>query len=476
MASATMTTTTTTTTEKPKVVIVGAGLGGLILGVLLERCDIPYSIIEKATVVKPLGSALTVGSTLIPLFEQLGIAEELYRVGKPWTHYYTYSESKELILAADFTLAQGLTGYKQYAIGRPALYDLLFNQIPSHKIHFGKRVTSINDTGDSVEVKTAEGSTYEGDILVGADGAYSVVRQQLYETLLKESKLPASDQEELPFGCICLVGQTRPLDPEEFPVLKEPVAEFKATLGDDNAYSWITFTTAYNSICWMVMLHLEKVTNRSTYNDKKNRTSENLEWESHAEATKAMCNETRHFPLQFGDGTLTMGDMFDRTDPDLISKVMLEEKVFETWHSGRTVLLGDACHKLHPSGGRGAVTSMHDALALANLLYALPPNPTTSDIHTLFSEYRSERYPVVQATFKNSQMMRKGTDKSLFATFYRLMLKHLPTWLWKKFIERTVVDRPQAGFLEQVPTKGTVVPSVSPSALKARAVYAQKKA
>ncbi|KAK3813795.1 MAG: hypothetical protein JOS17DRAFT_821184 [Linnemannia elongata] len=466
----------TTTTEKPKVVIVGAGLGGLMLGTLLERCNIPYVIVEKAAFVKPLGSALTVGSTLIPLFEQLGIAEELYRVGKPWTHYYTYSESKELILAADFTLAQGLTGYKQYAIGRPALYDLLFNQIPSHKIHFGKQVTSIKDNGNNVEVKTAEGSNYEGDILIGADGAYSMVRRQLYETLLKEGKLPASDQEELPFSCVCLVGQTRPLDPEEFPVLKEPVAQFKSTLGNNNAYSWITFTTSYNSICWMVMLHLENVSNRSTYNDKKNRTSDNLEWESHAAAAKAMCDETRHFPLQFGDGTLTMGDMYDRTDQDLISKVMLEEKVFETWHSGRTVLLGDACHKLHPSGGRGAVTSMHGAVALANLLYALPPNPTTSDIHTLFSEYRSERYPVVQATFKNSQMMSKATDKGIFAACTRFLLKHMPTWLWSKFIQRTVVDRPQVGFLEQVPTKGTVVPSVSPSALKARAVYEQKKA
>lgn len=123
----------------------------------------------------------------------------------------------------------------------------------------------------------------------------------------------------------------------------------------------------------------------------------------------------------------------------------------------------------------GAVTSMHDAIALANLLYALPPNPTTSDIHTLFSEYRSERYPVVQATFKNSQMMSKATDKGLFAACTRFLLKHMPTWLWSKFIERTVIDRPQVGFLEQIPAKGTVVPSVSPSALKARAVYEQKK-
>ncbi|KAF8946758.1 hypothetical protein BGZ47_011502 [Haplosporangium gracile] len=53
-------------------------------------------------------SALTIGSTLIPLFEQLGIAEELYRVGKPWTHYNTYSENGELNLAADFSLAQSL--------------------------------------------------------------------------------------------------------------------------------------------------------------------------------------------------------------------------------------------------------------------------------------------------------------------------------------------------------------------------------
>ncbi|KAF9154183.1 hypothetical protein BG015_001640 [Linnemannia schmuckeri] len=466
--------TATITTEKPKVVIVGAGLGGLMLGALLERCNIPYVIVEKAAVVKPLGSALTIGSTLIPLFEQLGIAEDLYRVGKPWTHYNTYSENRELILAADFSLAQGLTGYTQYAVGRSALYDVLLNQIPSHKIHFGKRVTSINDNGDNVEVRTRDGSNFEGDILVGADGAYSAVRQQLYRILLKEGKLPASDQEELPFSCVCLVGQTRPLDPEEFPVLKEPLAQFKSTLGNNNAYSWIINTTSYGSICWMCMLHLEKVANRSTYNDKKSRTSENLEWDSHAAAAKAMCDETRHFPLPFGDGTLTMGDMYDRTDQDLISKVMLEEKVFETWHSGRTVLLGDACHKLHVSGGRGAITSMHDAIALANLLYALPPNPTSSDIHQLFSEYRSERYPIVQATFKNSQMMSKATDKGIFAMFTRFLLKHMPTVLWKKFIERTVVDRPQVGFLEQVPMKGTVIPSVSPSALKARAVYEQK--
>ncbi|KAF9087352.1 hypothetical protein BGX23_008187 [Mortierella sp. AD031] len=221
-------------------------------------------------------------------------------------------------MSTDFSVAIGFTGYSQYVVGRPALFDLLFRQIPSDKVHFGKRVVSTSEWDNKVQVNTADGSSYEGDILVGADGAYSIVHQQLYEGLLNEGRLPKSDQEELPFSCICL---------------------------------WVVFTTAQNSVCWMVTHHLDKVTNKTTFDHKQqHRTSENLEWGPHA--AKAICDETRGFSLPISDGTLTMGDLYDKTPQDLISKVILEEKVFETWYSGRTVLLGDPCHKLHPSGGR----------------------------------------------------------------------------------------------------------------------------
>lgn len=56
-----------------------------------------------------------------------------------------------------------------------------------------------------------------------------------------------------------------------------------------------------------------------------------------------MCREVRHFKVPIGkEGvTVTMGDLIDKTPKDMISKVMLEEKLFETWFGGRTVLLGD---------------------------------------------------------------------------------------------------------------------------------------
>ena len=41
--------------SKPMVLIVGAGLGGLLLGALLEKAGVPYKIVERTSVVKPLG-------------------------------------------------------------------------------------------------------------------------------------------------------------------------------------------------------------------------------------------------------------------------------------------------------------------------------------------------------------------------------------------------------------------------------------
>ena len=129
------------------------------------------------------------------------------------------------------------TGYKQHIIARPVLYDLLLRQIPADKVHLIKRVLDIGDKDDRVFLRTADNVYYEGDILIGADGAYSAVRQRIYETLRQTEGIPKSDLEALPFRFTCLVGQTEPLDPEEFPQLKEPICQFWTTFSEDKPFS-----------------------------------------------------------------------------------------------------------------------------------------------------------------------------------------------------------------------------------------------
>ena len=57
-----------------------------------------------------------------------------------------------------------------------------------------------------------------------------------------------------------------------------------------------------------------------------------------------MCKEVQHLKLPWSgkDGKeLTMGDLIDRMPKGTITKVMLEEKIFDCWYDRRTVLLGD---------------------------------------------------------------------------------------------------------------------------------------
>lgn len=91
-----------------------------------------------------------------------------------------------------------------------------------------------------------------------------------------------------------------------------------------------------NRLSWAVIQNVQKADARTGDSFKFS------EWTP--EATMEMANFVRHQPSPFNGGTL--GDIIDKTPKDLISKIMLEEKFFETWHDGRVVLLGDGKVKL----------------------------------------------------------------------------------------------------------------------------------
>lgn len=116
-------------------------------------------------------------------------------------------------------------------MARPDLYNLLYRQIPPERIHHGKKVLNCWQSEEGVTIRTWDKKFYHGDILVGADGAYSDVRQRLFESLREKGTLAPSDDVPLPFECVCLVGQTDVLDPEEFPALHESFSQGQTVLG-----------------------------------------------------------------------------------------------------------------------------------------------------------------------------------------------------------------------------------------------------
>ncbi|KAK3835638.1 MAG: hypothetical protein J3R72DRAFT_477433 [Linnemannia gamsii] len=450
-----------TPTAHSPVIIVGAGIAGMMLAILLQKANIPYDIYERAVEVKALGSALYFNATTARIFKQVGIYDELYSLGKDTTCIQIASE-RGVEYKMNFKDQLELFGSKGYIISRPMLYDVLRRQVPKERFHMGHKVVSVTQHGDNdedrqgrkggVTIEFQDGSAASGGILVGADGAYSVIRQNLYSHLKEKNLLPLSDDVPLPFSAICLVGQTASLDPEMYPYLKLEDCQFIRTLGDNKPYAWTYFTTKQNTICWMVIQYLDELTRL------ENDPFQNSEWGP--EAVEKMSGKVRSFPILSGsERKLTVGDLIDWTPKELVSKVMLEEKVFSTWHHGRTVLIGDACHKLNPAGGSGANCAIHDAVALANRIYALPEKSTKAEIDRAFQAYKDERMPWVEASFNSSTMMKSMVQKGLKAMLMRFLSKNMPDWISRKILINMLYYQPQAAFLPLIDNLGSVEPA-----------------
>ncbi|KAK5809307.1 hypothetical protein F5H01DRAFT_394871 [Linnemannia elongata] len=448
---------------KPRVLIVGAGLAGLTLAILLQKAEVPYDIFERGLETRTVGTAMMFGANVGPLFTQLGMYDEFVDNSKSCETINIYDDARELQFTRDFKLAAEMGGYTNRIIPRTTLYNIILNKVPQDRIHKGKKMVSLYQDDERVIIYFADGTHHEGDILVGADGAYSAVRHCLYKTVDRIGKLSQSDAEDLPYSCICLVGHSSPLDTEKFPALRDEVCQYNDTHSIDIPYSWMTFTTKDDVICWGVIKYLD-VQNSAAYSREQR-----SDWGEGA--TETMCNEVREFPIPGGDGSLRLGDLIDGTPRTQITKVMLEEKVFDTWYYGRTVLVGDACHKIHPAGNRGAVQALHDVVALANWINVLPRSAKVSDIESAFRAYKEERHPFVQeAAVHSKNLSQVSFTPDMKTVMSRFVTKHMPSWLWRVVNTKTASYRPQASFLPFVKDDGTVSSTHSRSYIETRRI------
>ncbi|KAF9104171.1 hypothetical protein BGX29_002265 [Mortierella sp. GBA35] len=408
----------TMATSSPKVVIIGAGLGGLFLGCLLEEAKIDYEIFERTPEIKPLGSVICLNSNILAALEQCnGIYQELLKVAKPSrsTGYYT-SELKEIARMNSNNI--DLLGYDWLMFARPELYTVLLARIPPHKLHMNKNV-----------------------------------RQHLYNGLEKEGLLPKSDTETMNKGYISLLGTTDELDPAQYPGLTDFDSKGTFVIGDgSNPYTWVTYTIPGNKICWNVIIQLEA----ASAEDSEFRSAD---WAS--ESSQKMMGEIRHFKLPHDK---TLGDLFDKTPQGRVAKVFYEDKLFATWNHDRVVLIGDAAHKLLPSTGQGAVNAMQDAVILANCIYDILPN-TFTNVKEALNEFKDQRFDNVKAHYGYSQFSAK---------LIQLVFNWLPKSMQRKQVIKDSAYRPQANFMPQVPKRGTA--PVDPQRPSKRYQEEQRKA
>ncbi|KAF9966561.1 hypothetical protein BGZ65_000350, partial [Modicella reniformis] len=161
------------------------------------------------------------------------------------------------------------------------------------------------------------------------------------------------------------------------------------------------------------------------------------------ESKEKMIKDVSHFPVKTfisendrPEKLCTLGDLFEATEPETTARVLLEEKMFETWHYGRTVLLGDAVHKMHLSSGQGCVNAMEDAVVLTNCLYEIADGkePVTPErIAEAFKDYREQRYSHAMYQVQDANLRSKVSGGHKWSEkLLRWVILRLPKWIMLK--------------------------------------------
>ncbi|KAJ2988242.1 hypothetical protein NUW58_g4083 [Xylaria curta] len=367
------------------VVIVGGSVAGLTLANLFEKFEINYVLLEAYDNIAPqLGASIGLPPTGLRILDQLG-CYEAFRSQAGGCDYQSsirgfdgriVDEKKSVTFSKQL---EHKTGYPQLFIDRQTLLQVLFNNLKfKDRVLTRKRVTRVVTVEGLVHVETQDGSTYTGDIVVGADGIHSAVRKEMWRNAHEAgSALFHPDEEsKLQAESKCIFGISR--RPIGLPTTDIQISAFY------NGCTYVMFSGAGDRLYWFLISKMEKAFGKDIPRFTK-------EDEAHLAA--------QHLDDYVTD-TVTFGDIYKvRITSTLVA---LQEHVFARWHFQRIIVIGDAAHKFHPITAQGGNSAMVTAVVLANLLRRKlggSANAALSEdeVENIFAEVQTKRFNSVMA-------------------------------------------------------------------------------
>lgn len=350
-----------------RAVVIGAGIIGLTSAVALRRAGNEVVVHERAAEIRAAGTGLGLWANAMGVLDALGVGEQVRAVAKPGEMYF-HDAAGRLLTTPEF----GIEDHRFLLVHRAKFNDLLADAAGRENIRLSSAFESYEERGDHVVVRLSDGSEEIADVLIGADGAFSRVREQL---------LPGAVAQEHAGHHVWRA------------IVNDPgftLTEDRLILGGHGCRGGYV-RTYDGSVYWLVnQFNTPPLT--GTLKERAMQRAAHLEDQGQSRVLAALIAVT--------------------PEEEILHNQIMIVPSLPHWVSSRVALAGDAAHAMSPHITAGATLGIEDAALLGRLL--TPP----ADVPTALAAYEADRIPRYAHVAQLSAAVEHAPTPSDFAHHY----------------------------------------------------------
>ena len=379
-------------------IIVGGGIGGLAMANCLQSQGLDFDLYEQAAQLTEVGAGIGMSKSALDILEKIGVSEIVKQSGSFIKYACLKDENLDLIRELPVEL-------DSICIHRARLIEILGGNIPSTKVHLNKRVKSMDEQTDFVNVDFEDGTSVQGQCLIVADGINSVIRKKHFP----EIKIRYANQ-------LIWRGISKIKLPEYYN------NRFVEIWSNNKRFLFVPMD--HENVFWLAVKRGKPGGKDDTVTIKNN------------------------FLHDFSNFNPIVKDLIGNSNNFIRNDLADLGSTKRTWFKGRVVFVGDAIHATTPNLAQGACQAIEDAYILSKCLKAYFP-----DLLKAFGTYqglREEKAMYVVNTSWRLGMMAHTNNNFLqycFKKFWQLA----PAAVFKKQ-EQKINDLSYAEAI--IPTEG----------------------
>ena len=360
-----------------KIGIVGAGIGGLAAANALHQAGHDVVVFEQSKQFLRVGADINLTPNAVRALDGLGAgiaqavrasaARPTHRISRTWD---TGEETSRLAMGDE---AERKYGAPQLTIHRADLLAALADAFPAERVRFGKRAQSIEARADGgVAIRfTDDSEATQLDVLIGADGIHSVVRNTMFGAESPRFTGVVAFRAVVPTERVKDVPNIQAFTKWWGVTPESQIVTFPLNQGRD---TFIFATTAQDS------------------------------WHEESWTTPGSVDELRGFYADFHPDARALLDACD----SVLKTALYERDPLTAWSLGPMTLVGDACHPMMPFMAQGAGMAIEDGVVLArNLAGVAAPAQVAAALHR-YETMRMERASQIQVGSRGNNWLRSG--------------------------------------------------------------------